>query len=78
MPAYGKSAQRPADELGALRIRYPRFAISQEITGNRIRYIAHRQTAGHGLHTLITADLSELAEALGQAHPSQTPPPPAG
>ena len=68
---------QPAAELAALRTRYPRFAIWQEITGDRIRYVARRQAAGHGLHSLITADLRELSDALAQAHTSP-PPPPAG
>ena len=75
---YGKPARHFAAELTALRIRYPQFAIWQEVTGHRIRYVARREPAGHGLHTLVTADLGELAKALAQAYASPAPPQPAG
>jgi hypothetical protein len=56
-----------ARELAALRQDFPRFRIWREATGERVRYVAVRQRPGTSLHTLVTADFTELRTVLTQA-----------
>lgn len=53
-----------ADTLVSLREGFPAFRIWQEITGDRIRYVARSRRPGLNPHTIVTADLSELRAAL--------------
>lgn len=56
-----------ADGLVDLRARLPHFRIWQEVTGDRIRYVARRLHPGTGPHTVVTANLAELRAALDDA-----------
>jgi len=55
-----------ADELGRLAAAYPAFRFrSQTIGRHGARWVAERKNGLHtGLHTIITADLTELRAAL--------------
>jgi hypothetical protein len=62
-------AGRPAPDaaLALLRRDYPAFQISAEDrAGRRTRFTASRRDGGYGVHTVMTDDLAELREALGQ------------
>jgi S-adenosyl methyltransferase len=54
-------------ELASLRHDYPGFRVWQEVTGDRVRYVARRLPLGGGLHTVVTADLDELRAVLDEA-----------
>ncbi len=62
-------------ELTSLRKDYPGFQVWQEVTGDRVRYVARRLPPGIGPHTVITADLGELRAVLDDA---PAPPPGTG
>src|SRR5260370_26350305 len=66
---------RPADwpcagaddgiNLALLKIAFPAFRFSQYLRGRRLRWVAVRKdSAGYGLHTLVTDDLTELLDAM--------------
>jgi hypothetical protein len=62
-------AERSADALalGTLIARYPAFRFRRDAGLRGLRWIAERRNgADAGLHTIITADLAELHEALSQ------------
>lgn len=51
--------------LAALHGDYPAFRFSSEAwPGRRRRYTAQRTDGQSGLHTIVTADLAELRQAL--------------
>jgi O-methyltransferase involved in polyketide biosynthesis len=54
-------------ELASLRKDYPGFRVWQEVTGDRVRYVARRLPPGIGPHTVVTADLGELRAVLDHA-----------
>lgn len=54
-------------ELASLRDDYPGFRVWQEVTGDRVRYVARRLSPGIGPHTVVTADLDELRAVLDDA-----------
>jgi hypothetical protein len=60
----GREVSAMADNLVSLREEFPAFRIWQEITGDRIRYVARSLRPGLNPHTTVTADLSELRAAL--------------
>lgn len=51
--------------LASLQQDFPGHRIWQEITGERVRYIARRMHWGISPHTVVTADLVELRTLLG-------------
>ncbi len=55
-----------ADSLASLSSSYPAFWFSRETVGRHgVRWVARRKDGlSPGLHTVITADLSELHTAL--------------
>jgi hypothetical protein len=65
--------------LASLRSRYPAFRFSREHVGRHGPcWVAERSDRrGHGLHTVITADLSELRTTLS-SHADQEAPSHAG
>ncbi len=54
-------------ELVSLREEYPSFRVWQEVSGDRVRYVACRLAPGIGPHTVVTADLGELRAMLDDA-----------
>ena len=54
-------------ELASLREEYPGFRVWQEVSGDRVRYVACRLAPGIGPHTVVTADLGELRAMLDDA-----------
>jgi O-methyltransferase involved in polyketide biosynthesis len=58
------------DELAALRDEFPGFRIWRETIGDRTRYIARGARGGISPHTVVTEDVGELRDALGE-HPGQ-------
>jgi hypothetical protein len=56
-----------SDELTVLRDEFPGYRIWQEQLPGRTRYVARRQHEGLGPHTVVTADVSELRQALAPA-----------
>ena len=46
---------------------YPGFRVWQEVTGDRVRYVARRLSPGIGPHTVVTADVDELRAVLDSA-----------
>jgi len=55
------------NELAVLRADYPGYKIWREVTPGRERYIARSRHFGLNPHTVVTADLSELRDALEPA-----------
>ena len=53
------------DVLLGLQQEFPGFRIWQESHGDRKRYVACRVLAGTRPHSVVTADLDELRDALG-------------
>lgn len=52
--------------LVLLRIAYPAFRFSHFMRHPQLRWVAVRKdSAGSGLHTIVTPDLDELQAALG-------------
>jgi hypothetical protein len=51
-------------ELASLQVDYPGFRVWQEVTGDRVRYVARRLPPGIGPHTVVAADLDELRAVL--------------
>jgi S-adenosyl methyltransferase len=47
-----------------LQTEFPQFRLWQEISGDRVRYIARRLHPGAAPHTIVTADLDELRAVL--------------
>ncbi len=56
-----------SDELTVLRDEFPAYRIWQEQLPGRTRYVARRRCQGLGPHTVVTADVGELREALAPA-----------
>jgi hypothetical protein len=56
-----------SDELTVLQDEFPAYQIWQEQLPGRTRYIARRLNEGLGPHTVVTADVGELRQALAQA-----------
>lgn len=56
-----------SDELTVLRDEFPGYQIWQEQLPGRTRYVARRQHEGFGPHTVVTADVGELRQALAPA-----------
>ena len=67
----------PAEQatLAELRREFPGYRIWLEPTHSHLRFIARRQGAGTGLHTVITADPAELRSVLAAAQARQPAPP---
>lgn len=59
-------------ELAALQAEFPVFRIWQEITGDRVRFVARSRRRGLNPHTVVTADLSELRDALTPTAPGHS------
>ena len=55
-----------SDELTVLQDEFPAYRIWQEQLPGRTRYIA-RRLKGLGPHTVVTADVGELRQALAPA-----------
>jgi O-methyltransferase involved in polyketide biosynthesis len=55
------------EDLAVLRSEFPAFRIWEERLPGRTRYVARSRTEGVNPHTVITADLGELREALRPA-----------
>lgn len=55
------------DPLPALCAEFPDFRIWREVTGDRTQYIARSLRPGIGPHTVVTADLDEMRDVLGDA-----------
>jgi len=56
-----------SDELTVLREEFPAYRIWREITPGRSRYVARSRHQGLRPHTVVTAELNELREALEPA-----------
>lgn len=64
---YYAGSAAPDAALVMLRRDYPAFQIfAEDRAGRRTRYTASRRDGGDGVHTVVTDDLTELREALGQ------------
>jgi O-methyltransferase involved in polyketide biosynthesis len=59
------------DDLATVRAEFPGYSIWREILPGRDRYIVRSLIPGLSPHTLVTADLAELREALEPAGPGQ-------
>jgi hypothetical protein len=55
------------EDLAVLRAEFPGYEVWREEDPGRVRYIARTRTRGVNPHTLITADVEELREALRSA-----------
>jgi len=55
------------EDLAVLQAEFPAFRIWQEQMPGRIRYVARSRDEGVNPHTVITADIDELREALQPA-----------
>jgi hypothetical protein len=66
-----RSAQDDAARLDQLRTDFPDFDIAREIIRDRLRYVSRRRRPGVQPHTVATADLEELREALTSAGPAR-------
>lgn len=55
------------EDLAVLRAEFPAFRIWAEQMPGRVRYVARARAGGINPHTVITADLGELREALRPA-----------
>jgi len=58
------------EDLAVLRAEFPAFRIWEEQMPGRVRYVACSRRQGVNPHTVITADLDELREALQPALPA--------
>lgn len=59
-----------APELEKLQAELPDYRIWREVTGEHIRLVAVSRTPGARPHTVVTADMAELRDALrGAASP---------
>lgn len=56
-------------DLLSIQRDFPAFRIWREITGDRIRFVAHRRHPSIRLHTVVTADLHELRVVLADSSP---------
>jgi O-methyltransferase involved in polyketide biosynthesis len=54
-----------AEDLAMLRAGFPAYRIFREETPGRVRYVARALREGLNPHTIVTADLDELRDALG-------------
>jgi S-adenosyl methyltransferase len=71
-PASRTAAGRTLPEqLPALRAEFPGWRIWREDTCGRVRYIARSRRVGLHPHTVVTADLPELRQALQVARPER-------
>jgi O-methyltransferase involved in polyketide biosynthesis len=52
------------EDLAVLQAEFPAFSIWEEQMPGRVRYVARSRTEGINPHTVITADVDELREAL--------------
>ncbi len=52
------------EDLAVLQAEFPAFSIWEEQMPGRARYVARSRTEGINPHTVITADVDELREAL--------------
>ena len=52
------------EDLAVLRAEFPAFRIWEEQLPGRVRYVARSRTEGINPHTVITADVDELRDAL--------------
>ena len=52
------------EDLAVLQAEFPAFRIWEEQMPGRVRYVARSRTEGINPHTVITADVDELREAL--------------
>ena len=59
--------------LDRIRRRFPGHMIWRETLPGRIRYVARRTRPGPGPHTVVTPDLTELADALADSQPVPLP-----
>ena len=66
-----RSAQDDAARLDQLRTDFPDFDIAREIIRDRLRYVSRRRRPGVQPHTVVTADLEELREALTSVGPAR-------
>jgi O-methyltransferase involved in polyketide biosynthesis len=66
------SAHRPDDQLPLLRAEFPGWRIWREDVCGRVRYVARSRRPGVNPHTVVTADLGELREALAAAGPGRS------
>jgi S-adenosyl methyltransferase len=63
-----------SDELAVLREEFPAYRIWREETPGRSRYVARSRHQGLSPHTIVTAEIGELREALEPAgHLAATP-----
>ena len=62
--AAGQAGPAPPDTLKVIRRDFPHFRIWRELTGDRTRYIARRQQAVRGPHTVVTADRDAACSIL--------------
>jgi hypothetical protein len=65
------------NDLGPLQDEFPAYTIWRESAHGRRRYVACQRRRGPGPHTVITADLGELRDALLPSRPDR-PAVPAG
>ena len=63
----GADADAMDEDLAMLRADFPAYRIWREDVPDRIRYVARRLRWGLSPHTVVTADLGELREALQPA-----------
>jgi len=62
-----------SEDLAVLQAEFPSFKIWEEQTPGRVRYVARSRSEGVNPHTVITADIGELREALQPATASAGP-----
>ena len=61
------------EDLAVLQAEFPGFKIWEEQTPGRVRYVARSRSKGVNPHTVVTADIGELREALQPAKASAGP-----
>ena len=64
-----------SEDLAVLRTEFPAYEVWREEIPGRVRYVARSRTPGVNPHTLITADVEELREALRSAPMVRSGPP---
>jgi hypothetical protein len=64
-----------SESLAVLRTEFPAYEVWREEVSGRVRYVARSRTPGVNPHTLITADVEELREALRSAPMVRSGPP---
>ena len=52
------------EDISVLRRRFPDYKIWREERPGRVRFVARRRRPGLHPHTVVTADMSELRDAL--------------